>query len=401
MIHRRNAAWLIMAVATGSLMFTSGLRAMIGVLLPLIERDLGHDRAALSGVAAFALLLYALSQPVVGWAVAHYGARRVLLFGLILSVISGIGMIWSASLLELHLFLGIIPILSFSAAGLIPGTVLAAEWFERHQGKATGAFVGALPGGQALFGALTAVLLPVLSWRETYIVLTLVSAALIMPLAYYLLRDRPPGFAPVRAAPPTSMRQIIKTYAFWVLVVGFFVCGVTDQIMLVHLVAYLTDHGHSAAQGSGVFSLLSLTGVIGAILIGPLVDRFPTRYVLAGNYALRLLSYPFLFLFGATLSEIYILLFAVLFGLTFMGNMPPASVYLKKAHGSKGLSVSFGWLSMMHHVGGAAGVLVAGLLHTLRGSYHDVFIGSVVLLAIAVAVSLTLPNPGRNEAEET
>lgn len=382
-----------MAVATGSLMFTSGLRAMIGVLLPLVEQDLGHDRAALSAVASLALLLYALSQPIVGWAVKRYGARRILLFGLALSVVSGVGMIWSASLLELHLFLGIIPIMSFSAAGLIPGTVLAAEWFERHQGKATGIFVGALPGGQALFGALTAMLLPVLSWRETYVVLTLVSAALVMPLAYFLLHDRPASPTSARMPRPASMYEIFKTKAFWLLALGFFVCGVTDQIMLVHLVAYLTDHGYSAARASGVFSLLSLAGVIGAIAVGPLVDRYAARLVLAGVYGMRLLSYSFLFLFGATGSDTHIIIFAIVFGLTFMGNMPPASVYLNNAYGSKGLSVSFGWLSMTHHLGGAAGVLSAGILYNLQGSYGDVFIGSAVLLAIAVLVSLALVKP--------
>ncbi len=382
-----------MAVATGSLTFTSGLRAMIGVLLPLIESDLGHDRAALSAVASLAILLYALSQPLVGWAVARFGARRVLLFGLALSVASGIGMIWATSLLELHLFLGILPILSFSAAGLIPGTVLAAEWFAHHQGKATGVFVAALPGGQALFGALTAVLLPALSWRETYVALTLVWAALFIPLAYYLVHDRPAGPTPAGTAPAIPMRQIFKTGAFWLLAAGFFVCGVTDQIMVVHLVAYLTDHGHTAARASGVFSLLSLAGVVGAILTGPLVDRFAARYVLAGVYGLRLLSYPFLFWFAATASETYVILFAVLFGLTFMGNMPPATVYLKTAYGAPGLSVSFGWLSMTHHLGGAVGVLAAGILHTLHGNYRVVLLGSAALLALAVVASLALAKP--------
>ncbi len=381
-----------MAVATGSLMFTAGLRAMVGVLLPLIERNLGYDRAALSAVASLALLTYAVTQPVVGWVVAHYGARRVLLFGLLLSVISGIGMIWSKSLIELHVFLGILPILSFSTAGLIPGAVLASEWFAGHQGKATGVFVAALPAGQALFGALTALLLPVLSWRETYVALTLASAGLIIPLAYYFLHDRP-GTIRTRLPAQTSIYQIVRTPAFWLLAVGYAVCGVTDQIMLVHLVAYLTDHAYSPAGASGVFSVLSLAGAVGAVLTGPFVDRFAARYVVAGVYALRLSSYPFLFLFGATGSEVHIIIFAVLFGLTFMGNMPASSVYLKTAHGAHGLSVSLGWLSMSHHLGGAAGVLAAGILHKLRGSYEVVFVGSMVLLVLAVLASLVLPKP--------
>lgn len=385
-------AWLMLGIAIASLTFTSGLRSLTGILIPLIERDLSHDRAALSAVASLALLVYAFSQPVVGWAIARWGARRVLLLGLALAVASGVGMMRAESLTALHVFLGILPILSFSGAGLIPGTVLAAQWFARRQGTATGIFVAALPGGQGLFAALAAVLLVWFSWRTTYVALALIPAALILPLAFFFLRDAPKAPAATASA---GMRTIAATRDFWLLAFGYFVCGVTDQIMLIHLVAHLTDIGESAAEGSAIFALLSFAGVVGAIAVGPFVDRWQARHVLAGVYALRLLSYPFLFLFGATLSWPYILTFAVLFGLTFMGNMPATSVFLAKLYGARGLSTATGWLSMTHHVGGALGVLAAGVLHHTQGSYTWVFISSAVLLALSVGTSLALSNPRR------
>ena len=392
MNEKQKIAWFVLAIAAGSFAFTSGIRAMVGILIPLMERDLGHTRAALSSVASAALFLYAFAQPITGWAVQRYGSRRLIFIGLFLIIVSGIGMVWASSLAALHVFLGVIPMLGFSAAGLIPATVLAAHWFGARQGMATGVVVAALPGGQALFAALAAVLLPHLPWRESYFILTLLPAAVLLLLSFLFLRDRPaPSAGASIPAPAIPIRVVAASRGFWLLAIGYVACGVTDQIMLVHLVAFLTDQGYSPARGSSMFSLLSLAGVVGALLVGPLVDRFEARYILAFNYALRLLSYPFLFLFAATHSELYLISFAVLFGLTFMGNMPAASVFIRQAHGLASLGPIMGWLSMTHHVGGAAGVLVAGILYERWGGYSASFIGSVVLLAIAVLASLQLP----------
>ncbi len=381
----------MLSIAAGSLAFASGIRAMVGVLIPPIEHDLGHSRAQLSSVASVALLLYAFTQPMVGWAVQRFGSRRLILLGMLLNMVSGVGMMWASSLFTLHIFLGTIPILGFSAAGLIPATVLAAHWFGARQGMATGVVVAALPGGQALFGALAAALLPHLPWRESYLILTLAPALVLSLFSLFLLQDQPARSQAASApAPAMPIRAVAATRDFWLIAIGYAVCGVTDQIMLVHLVAFLTDHGYSVARGSGIFSLLSLAGIVGSVLVGPLVDRYAARHILAFNYALRLMSYPFLFLFAVTNAEPYLISFAVLFGLTFMGNMPPASVFMRQAHGAASLGSIMGWLSLTHHLGGAAGVLAAGILYERLGGYNASFIGSLVLLAVAALASLAL-----------
>jgi len=390
--EKQKIAWFVLTIAAGSFAFTSGIRAMVGILIPLIERDLGHTRAALSSVASAALFLYAFAQPIVGWAVQRYGSRRLIFIGILLIIISGIGMVWASSLAALHVFLGIIPMLGFSAAGLIPATVLAAHWFGARQGMATGVVVAALPGGQALFAALAAVLLLHLPWRESYFILTVAPALVLLLLALFFLQDRPAPLASAsKPAPAAPIRLVAASRNFWLLAIGYVACGVTDQIMLVHLVAFLTGQGYSPARGSGMFSLLSLAGIVGAVLVGLLVDQFEARHILAFVYALRLASYPFLFLFAGTHLELHLIFFAVLFGLTFIGNLPPASVFIRQAHGPASLGPIMGWLSMAHHVGGAAGVLVAGILYERWGGYNASFIGSMALLSIAVLASLQLP----------
>ena len=123
----RRLAWLVLVIAAGSIAVGSGVRSMAGVMIPLIEYDLGYGRAGLSAVASVAFFVYAFSQPLSGWAVGHFGPKRALLAGAVLLVLSGLGMIWASSLLAIHLFLGILPMLGFSVGGLLPGTVLAVH----------------------------------------------------------------------------------------------------------------------------------------------------------------------------------------------------------------------------------------------------------------------------------
>jgi predicted MFS family arabinose efflux permease len=159
---------------------------------------------------------------------------------------------------------------------------------------------------------------------------------------------------------------------------------------VVHLVPFLSDEGYSVTGGSVIFALLSLSGLAGSILVGPLVDIFESRYIIAAVYLLRALSYPFLFLSAAIGSIPLVFIFAVVFGVTYMGNMPPTAVFLRNTYGSNTIAPTTGWLSMTHHLGGTGGVFLAGILYELTGGYTVTFVGSVAILLVAVVASLLL-----------
>jgi MFS family permease len=388
-------AWLVLIIAAGSIAVGSGVRSMVGVMIPLIEYDLGYGRADLSVVASVAFFVYAFSQPLSGWAVGHFGPKRALLAGAVLLVLSGLGMIWASSLLAIHLFLGILPMLGFSVGGLLPGTVLAVLWFSHRQGLATGVVVGALPGGQALFAALASVALLALPWREAYVMLTLIFAVVLLLLILFVVRGAPERRAqdttPNSSAPVSTIRHVTNTRNFWLLVIGYLACGITDQIMLVHIVPFLTDEGYSAAGGGGIFALLSIFGLAGSVIVGSMVDIFESRYVIAGTYLIRALSYFFLFAFTSSGSLWLLVAFAIVFGVTYMGNLPPTSVFVSSAYGSEVLGSTMGWLTLIHHLGGAGGVLFAGIIYERLGGYAASFVGSVIVLLLAVVASVVLP----------
>jgi predicted MFS family arabinose efflux permease len=310
-------------------------------------------------------------------------------------------MIWASSLLSLHVFLGIIPMLGFSAGGLLPGTVLAARWFPHRQGLATGFVVGALPGGQALFAGLASIVLLVIPWREAYVLLTLGFSLSLLLLILLIVRDAPEGTGRSASAARAAAPSLVGTVNFWLLAAGYAVCGITDQIMVVHLVPFLTDEGYSVAGGSVIFAVLSLAGLIGSILVGPIVDFFQARYVIAVVYLLRALSYPFLFLSASTGSVSLIFIFAAVFGVTYMGNMPPTAVFLKHTYGPNTIAPTTGWLSMIHHLGGTGGVFVAGVLYEFTDGYSITFVASFITLLLAAAATLFLSsNRAAPEAAE-
>jgi MFS family permease len=75
---RLHPAWTVLAALTVGMMAASGLRAMFGVYIRPMEVELGWSRGALSGVAAFSLLLLGAVGPFAGRLADRWGPRRVI-----------------------------------------------------------------------------------------------------------------------------------------------------------------------------------------------------------------------------------------------------------------------------------------------------------------------------------
>ena len=84
-----------------------------------------------------------------------------------------------------------------------------------------------------MFVPVATALVPVLGWRETYIVLGLAVAGIALPVLALLARD-PPVLAETRQATGRAARPGLDV---WLVGIGYFGCGFSDQFISIHLVA--------------------------------------------------------------------------------------------------------------------------------------------------------------------
>lgn len=389
--RERPGAWWALAAITLVILLAAGARSSFAPFVIPIEQDLHLDRAVLSVTGFLTLVGYALSQPAAGRLSARFGSRAVMMTSVVCMAVGGVGASLATQAWQLYLFAGLLPGLGFGGASIVPGTALLAKLFTRRLGLATGIMSSAIPGGATIFVPLAALMIPLLGWRATYLYAGLVLAVIALPVL--LFTPEPSVNAPRRAsdgAPVALPRRPIGRDV-WLLGIGFFGCGFTDQFVSFHLVALAQDAGLSAEAGAAALGLLSLVGIIGSVASGPLADRAPPSLMLAGLYFVRAISLPLLLLVGTALSAPALGVFVVVFGATFIANQPPGTRLVRQRYGAQAVGTIIGNVGFAHQIGGAIGIGLGGVSATYLGGYGPAVLTAAWVVLVGSVCQVLIP----------
>jgi sugar phosphate permease len=371
-------AWRALVACVITIILAAGSRTSLAAFLRPIESDLKLDRAVLSTAGALTVLTYGLAQPLVGALAARFGPRNVMLGGVVLTAVGGFGVSTATEPWQLHLFAGIVPGLAFAGASSVPAAVLLAGWFVGRLGVATGIVSAAIPAGQSLFVPLATALIPVLGWRQTYVLLGVLVLVIGVPLLVWLVRDPPVSTLTSSASAPRARAGL----DVWLLGLGYVGCGFSDQFISIHFVALASDAGLNPLAAAGLLSLLLVVGMVGSVASGPFADRVPPKYLLAVLYFSRALAMPLLLLASAAFGLWALAAFALLFGPTYIANQAPGARLVRDRYGVRAVGVLMGSVGLAHQVGGAAGVVAGGYSVAAFGTY-----GPAVILVSAVVLA--------------
>jgi sugar phosphate permease len=385
-------AWRALIACGIAIILASGSRTSLAAFLRPIESDLNLDRAVLSTAGALTVLTYGLAQPLVGALATRFGPKRVMLGGVILTALTVFGISTATQPWQLYVFAGVVPGLAFAGASSVPATTLLAGWFIRRLGLAMGIISAAIPAGQSLFVPLATALIPSLGWRQTYVVLGLLVIVIGIPVLLALVRD-PPALGPHTHQPSAQSTPRKPGLDVWLVGLGYFGCGFSDQFISIHFVALASDGGVDPLVAAGLLSLLLLIGMLGSVASGPLADHAPPKYLLSALYLLRAATVPLLLLTGGIGP---LVAFAVLFGPTYIANQAPGARLIRDRYGVRAVGVLMGSVGLAHQVGGALGVAAGGFSVAELGGYAPavivvavvVFVGGIAQLAIPKARSL-------------
>jgi MFS family permease len=173
----------------------------------------------------------------------------------------------------------------------------------------------------------------------------------------------------------------------WQLSLGFFVCGITTASVSVHYVRWAQDQDITAAKAAIAFGFLSAINAFSVIGVGWLSDRFERRTLLGLVYFVRGLAFLCFLVFP---PEIALWAFAIVGGASWLATVPLTTSITADVYGVRVLGTLTGLIFMSHQLGGAAAVLVFGLVFDAFDSYDPAFAGSVATLVFAGVISLTI-----------
>ncbi len=379
--------WLMVGLSFLALALAYSTRAAFGLVMPLLEDELGWSRSFTSGVAATALMMTAVLAPLGGRLVDRQGARAVTLLGMALLAAGCFFIAVTSHPWAFLLAFGGVAAVGFGLVAVHVVSAAVEQEFDRNQGLATGIATSGASAGQLLLVPLLALLLASYSWRMAFVALGI--ATLVMMIC--VRRWFPGGTGKhVRAdqfsANDPSFAQdtwmILKMPAFQVLFWSYFLCGYTTSgVIETHFLPYASFCGFGPIPSATAYGVLSALNLVGMILVGWLTDRVNRPLLLGGIYLIRGLSFILLVHVGADLETLF--LFAVIFGLVDYSTSPVTASLVASHIGVRVMGLAFGLISAGHQIGGAVGAYFGGILFDLYAHYDWVWWSSLWLAVIA------------------
>ena len=397
-MSRQRNFWI--PVICGGMILTIGIgaRQSFGIFQKPIAADLNVGRELWSFGTALAMLLMGVFSPFVGNLADRFGTARTVAAGGMLYVV---GMLMIALATEgMMLTLGnVLSGIGMAAAGF--GPIFGAIARQTPADKRSVALGVATAGGS--FGQFAIVPLASIlqsrfdNWHTTMFVLTALSALMVL-LAFGLRENRAAGFGPLGTARTQStknaLQEAFRTQGFWLLTIGFFVCGFHVSFIGLHLPSYISDNAIGMAffgrpisaieLGGWAIGLVGLFNIAGSLLWGWLGGHHLRKDMLALLYALRALA--FVVFLALPLSWVSVLLFAASLGFLWLGTVPLTSGLVGYMFGPAHMSMLWGVVFFSHQLGSFLGGWGAGRLYDIQGNYNSMWWISVGLGVFAALI---------------
>ncbi len=382
---------IVIASAAAIVTLAMGVRQSFGLFLPQMSMALDIGRSSFGLALAIQSLLFGLAQPFVGALADRYGAGRIVFGGALVYAAGLIGAAGAGGALGLHFSFGALVGMALSATTFVVvlgavGRVVAPEKRSFAFGVVTAG--GSL--GQFLLVPAGQMLLSELGYRGALWALAAL-VALCAPLALGVA-GRPVSVARSESDDRQSLVEALceagRHRGYWLLNLGFFVCGFHVAFVATHFPAYLDDKGLGLAIGASALALIGLFNILGSYVFGFSGDRFRKKHMLSLIYAGRGLAIA-LFL-AAPLSPTSALLFAAAIGFLWLGTVPLTSGLIGQVFGVRYLSTLYGIVFLSHQLGSFFGAWAAGWMFDAVGNYDAAWMASILLALLAALVHLPI-----------
>ncbi|MDP2949047.1 MAG: MFS transporter, partial [Chloroflexota bacterium] len=248
--------WWLLGVAA-SLLTLMSLTVFqgLGTFLVALQNQFGWSRTALSGAFSLARAEGAILGPIEGFLVDKVGTRRMVLIGY---TILGLGFLLFSFVQELWQFYGVFLVITLGSGlgGWLAMISMVNNWFSRRRAFAMAVAMSGIHLGGMLV-PLVAFGIESHGFRVTTFGIGVFILAVVLPLSR-LIRNRPeeyglrpdgdsaaPGSeqgpttadsAVTASEPAFTVRQALRTQAFWVLTVAQLSSSVSIVTLALHLV---------------------------------------------------------------------------------------------------------------------------------------------------------------------
>ena len=277
-----------------------------------------------------------------------------------------------------------------AACGYIPMVAMVGGWFERHRAAAVGLAVAGIGAGTLVMSPVSAALVERLGWRQTFVVLGIGGAAVLV--GCIALVDRPPTGTPATAGagrPASRFAEVARSPVFRRLHLSALCSGLALFVPFIFLGQYAGDRGVGPVAAAVLVGLLGGASVAARIGFGSAVRRFGSVRLYRGCFVLLALGFALWLVAGASYGRL--LAVAVVIGTGYGGFVALSTIVLAERFGVVGLGSVMGLFYTSQGLGGLIGPPTAGWLIDRSGGYTATVALCGVLMATARVLVSDLP----------
>jgi len=399
--------WVSLAGAMNMIVSSGPTFQAASTLFRAIEDEFGWSRAVVTGVASFGRFGGALLGPLEGWLTDKFGTGKMVLAGF---TIGGAGLIFYSQLqgpVQYYAAYFIIS-LGFSIGGFVPSMAAVNAWMPHRRATAMAIVIG----GSSLGGVFVPAIVWGINnhgWRETTVVIGLITIAVGPPLAY-IAGKRAPEYSDLmtQIAKPDddattpkyqhdfTAKQALRTRAFWSISISHALTNLSVGAVSAHIFFQLTDPNGvnlSDTSAATIIPIMALSSFLFQIIGGFMGDRVSKRAIVPILILLQALS---LVLLSAAVGYFGALAFALIWGLGFGGRTPILHAMRGDYFGRKHFGVILGMSAVPMAIGMMATPVIVGRVYDNTGSYDSslfTLAGSCVIAAATILLATKPATP--------
>lgn len=391
--------WVIVFVA-GMLGFvgTGFYSYARGVFLPHLTEAYGEGTQLVAWGFSAAGVVGAFIAPWLGGILDRVSARRIILIGVCIVAIGYWLLARTTALWQFYVVVGLCMGVGTSCMGNFTWHRVLVSWFERQRGLALSLAVGgaSLAGVVMPFFATWLTLL--LGWRTAFVIFGVITAAVLLPLVWWLLHDRPSdigeqvdggqrGSVAVDAegerhnARVWTLRQMLATPAFWAIALIFGVMGCIFSVVMLHLYKHALNVGLSEYQAATVSSAVAAMSLAGKPAFGWIADAFGGRVAIWLSLLLHAVGLTALAFADGFVMAVGA---AGLYGLGMSGMSPLRAFAIAASFGRTSFPQVNGYLRPVQLPFELTASPFAGFIYDAFGSYRLAFLFLVAVVVLAM-----------------
>jgi predicted MFS family arabinose efflux permease len=392
--------WFIVAVLFVALVLCYGtILNTVGMFVAPLVKEFHWSRTQASVLTSVIALLSGVTSLLAGWLLDRIEAKFVMVAG-VTAAVAGYLLAASANsfsvLVCAHVLLGI----GMGAAGLVPASMVIANWFEARRGAALAVAISGTSFGGLIGNIFTSRIIASRGWRAGYVSLSIPMAVIAAPLILFAVQTRPSASKDetaklnVREAsdrlPGFEVAEALLSRSFWMLVAATFCFWAAVNPVETHLIPYLIGIGYQPTVAATVFSIIFPSVMTGKVVMGLWADRITARWALVVDFIMTASTFWGL-LYIAPIKALIVPLI-LLSG--FPGGVPLALTPMVQSEtmGLKRFGSIGGLVGFAGTLGATVGPIAVGALFDALGSYNVGFEACSLLLLIgAMALYGTVP----------